>query len=222
MSLRVVYGGTFDPIHHGHLALACHVRDRLDAEIVWLPSARPPHRARPGASDAQRVAMLHLALHDQARMRVDDRECRRLGPSFSVDTLRELRQEWGEDAPIAWMIGADAFAGLASWREWWSLLDLAHWVVMSRPGHDLHALPEELQAACAPRWTEQPQDLRHRPAGCLLRIEGLEFLHSASAVRAAVAADQDIRDLVPASVADYIQRQGLYRPPGGEPTPPAL
>ena len=165
---------------------------------------------------------MRLALGDETGMQVVDRECHRHGPSYSLDTLRELREEWGGNTPIAWMIGADAFAQLHTWHAWQDLFDLTHWVVMSRPGHALSSLDTLLAEACAARWTEDAALLQDQPAGRVYRMDGLEFPPSASAVRAAVAAGQSLRSLVPDAVADYIQRHGLYRGEAGPLPAPAV
>lgn len=211
MSLALLYGGTFDPVHAGHLAVARAARAALAADIALLPAADPPHRAAPGASALQRAHMLELAIAGEPGLRVDRRELHRDGPSYTVDTLRELRADAGPDAPLAWLVGADAFRGLASWHEWTRLMGLAHFVVAVRPGHDLTGLPPELAAACAGRWAGTPMDLVQVPAGRLFRLD--MPLHPASATelrRRLRAGEGDGGWLAPA-VKDYVASQGLYR-----------
>ncbi len=123
--------------------------------------------------------MLELAIAGEPGWRVDRRELQRAGPSYTVDTLRELRAERGPAAPLAWLVGADAFRGLTGWHHWPELMALAHFVVAVRPGHDLQDLPPDLAAACAGRWHEAPDALAAVPAGRLLRLE--MPLHPASA-----------------------------------------
>ena len=209
--LRVLYGGTFDPVHNGHLAIAGAARDALGAPVHFMPAADPPHRPAPGATVLQRADMLALATADDPDFRVDLRELRRQGPSYSVETLRELRQELGEAAPVALVIGADSLLGLPGWHEWRALLDLAHFVVADRPGSGLdRPLPPPLAEALAGRWSADAEPLRSRPGGCLLRLRQPLNAVSASQVRGCIAAGGPWRDLVPAAVADYILRQGLY------------
>jgi nicotinate-nucleotide adenylyltransferase len=211
MSLTVFYGGTFDPVHNGHIAVAKHVQEIFAADIVWLPSARPPHRNAPGANSEQRTEMLRLALRDEYGMRVDDRECHRQGPSYTADTLREFRREAGDNAPLAWMIGEDAFTELNSWHEWRRLFDLANWIVVSRPGHALMELPADLDEQCAQRWVQYPFELKQLPAGKLMHVVGVERHESATLVRQIVAAGEDISAFVKPAVAEFIREQGLYR-----------
>lgn len=116
-----LFGGTFDPVHLGHLRAAWEAAEALEADVHLLPAHVPPHRAQPVASSAQRLALLRAALRGQDRLLVDERELRRRGPSYTVDTLRELRGEIGAQRPLLLLLGADAFAGLPSWHEWRAL-----------------------------------------------------------------------------------------------------
>ena len=210
-SLLVFYGGTFDPVHDGHLAIAREARDALGCTIRFMPAADPPHRAPPGANAAQRAEMLALALEGEAGFDLDLRELRRDGPSYSVDTLRGLRAEYGADAPVALLVGADSLLGLPAWHQWTALFGLAHFVVADRPGSGLDArLPPALAEAVAGRWTDAPQALREVPCGRLLRLQQPLHPGSATEVRRRIAAGDPWRDLVPAAVADYIARHRLY------------
>ena len=218
MKLRTWYGGTFDPVHDGHLAIARDARDALDCAIRFMPAADPPHRSPPGAGAAQRTDMLALAIEGEPGLRLDLRELRRDGPSYSVDTLRELRVEYGDDAPIALLIGADSLLGLPSWHDWTALFGLAHFVVADRPGSALDArLSPALAEAVAGRWHDDPAALREAPAGRLLRLHQPLHAGSATDVRRRIRAGGHWRELVPAPVADYIVRERLYGvdgPPG--------
>lgn len=211
MSLRLLYGGTFDPVHAGHLAVARAARDAFGTPVHLLPAADPPHRAAPGASAADRAWLLSLAIEGEPGLALDTRELRRAGPSYTVDTLREVRAELGPDAPLAWLLGADAFRGLASWHEWTALAGLAHLVVAVRPGHDVDPLPEPLAGACAGRWAGQPGELAEAPAGRLFRLELPPHPASATELRRCLAAGLDTGDWLPPAVAAGIARRGLYR-----------
>lgn len=211
MALQALYGGAFDPVHEGHLAVARAVRDRLAARVALLPTGDPPHRGPARASAAQRLAMLRLALAQEPGLQVDTRELERPGPSYSVDTLREWRAEIGPEAALALVVGADAFAGLPGWHCWQRLFELAHIVVASRP--EPPPLPALMQAQLAARRCHDPQALHAAPAGCILRLQLAPLTQSSSAVRARVQAGQSLHGWVPAAVADYIARQGLYRGP---------
>lgn len=209
--LRVFYGGTFDPVHDGHLAVARAARDRLGCDVLLMPAADPPHRAAPGADAAQRAHMLALAVAHEPRLGVDLRELQRDGRSYTVDTLRGMRAEFGEDAPIALLVGADSLLGLPGWHQWQALFALAHLVIADRPGSPLDgALPAELDAAIAGRWVDAPQALREAPGGCLFRLRQPPHPGSATEIRHRIAAGGDWQGLLPAAVAGYIRQHGLY------------
>lgn len=211
MALALLYGGTFDPVHAGHLAVAAAARDALGVDVAFLPAADPPHRAAPGASAEQRAHMLELAVAGEPGFTVDRRELHRAGPSYTVDTLRALRAECGPSAPLAWLVGADAFRGLPDWAQWRALFELAHFVVAVRPGHGLDALPEALAEACAGRWTDHPGDLAERPAGGLFRLDMPLHPASATELRRRLRAGEPHGGWLSAPVAGFIGREGLYR-----------
>ncbi len=210
-TLRVFYGGTFDPVHEGHLAIARAAHAALDATVRLMPAADPPHRAPTGADDAQRAAMLDLAVAGDTGLTVDRRELRRGGRSYTVDTLHALREEFGSDAPIVLLVGADSFIGLPTWKDWKQLFGLAHFVVAERPGSALDdVLLPALAVATESRWTTDAANLRQAPSGRVLRLRQPLHPASASEVRRRIAARGDWRPLVPAAVADYIVRHRLY------------
>jgi nicotinate-nucleotide adenylyltransferase len=211
VTLALYYGGTFDPVHAGHLAVARAVRAAFGIAPAFVPAADPPHRPAPGASAAQRTRMLEIALAAEPGFRVDTRELRRHGPSWTVGTLRELRAEAGPEAPLAWVLGADSFRGLPAWHEWEALLELAHFVVAVRPGHALDPLPPVLAAACAGRWRDDPADLAGAPAGRLFRLDMALHPASATEVRRGLAGGEAHAGWLDPAVAAYIARQGLYR-----------
>ncbi|WMJ70028.1 nicotinate-nucleotide adenylyltransferase [Stenotrophomonas sp. 24(2023)] len=215
MPLRIYYGGTFDPVHLGHLAIARAARDELQVAVRMLPAADPPHRAPPGASAEQRCAMLSLAIGDEPGLLLDRRElvraARQPGPSYTVDTLRELRAELGPSRPLAWLVGADSLLGLPGWHQWQALFELAHFIVAERPGSPLQqAVDGALGEALEGRWAVNEQALFAAPAGCVLRLHQPLRSESASAVRAQIAAAGPWRALLPPAVADYVATQGLY------------
>lgn len=211
MGLLLLYGGTFDPVHRGHLATARAARDALGCTVHLMPAADPPHRPAPGADAAQRAAMVELAIAGEPGLLLDRRELHRGGRSYTVDTLLALRAETGADRPLAWLVGADSLLGLPGWNRWQLLFELAHLVVAERPGSALDApLPAALAEALEPRWTDMPADLQRAPAGRVLRLR--QPLHPASAteVRARAARGLPIDDQVPAAVAAFIEETGLY------------
>jgi nicotinate-nucleotide adenylyltransferase len=208
--LVILYGGTFDPVHAGHLAVADAASAAFDADVSLVPSADPPHRAPPGASAEQRAAMLDLAVAGHPRLHVDQRELERAGRSYSVDTLHEVRSEIGPRAPLAWLLGADAFRNLQQWHRWRELFALAHLLVAIRPGHALAEFAPELQAEIATRWTDDPAALGRSASGLLLRLDLPARHETASDVRERIAAGLPWHADVPPAVVAYIRAHGLY------------
>ncbi len=191
-----VFGGTFDPIHNAHLRVAWEAAEFLDAEILLLPASVPPHRDQPIASAQQRADCVRASLDGQDRLILDVRELRREGPSYTIDTLMELRAEIGESRPLVLLVGADAFAGLPSWHRWRELFDYAHIGVLTRPGHD-DPLPTELRTKIASRRCNSVAMLHESAAGRVLQIPVTPLEISASQVRALLAAGREPRWLVP-------------------------
>lgn len=191
-----LFGGTFDPVHLGHLRAAWEAAEALDAEVLMVPAGTPPHRGATVATAEQRLAMLRAALAGQDRLRADDRELHREGRSYTVDTLRELRAEQGGERPLVLLLGADAFAGLASWHQWRSLFELAHIGVMTRPGR-LPDTPPELDRERERRICEAPHELGRTPYGRIAHIPVTAIDISASAVRACLMGGREPRFLVP-------------------------
>lgn len=214
--MQILYGGTFDPVHEGHLAIARAAAAALGHPVSLLPSADPPHRARPGASAEQRATMLELAIADDARLRVDRRELHRQGPSFTVDTLQEVRTQRPTDC-IIWLMGIDSLVQLDSWHQWRRIFDMAHVLGAERPRTRvdqswLQQNAPTVFAEVAPRW-RQVEELAACASGFYagLPVRPLRS-ESASQVREAIAAGMPWTDRVPAAVARYIDQQGLYRP----------
>lgn len=219
MSLAVFYGGTFDPIHDGHLAVARAARDALAAQVRLMPAADPPHRAAPGADARQRAHMLDLAVAGEGGLVVDRRELRREGRSYTVETLREARAEFGPERPLALLVGADSFLDLPKWREWQALFGLAHFVVAERPGSPLDSA--RIEAIAPGRETADPASLRQAPAGRVYRLKQPLHAESASQVREFIAAGQPWDEFVPPAVAAYIRECGLYGVVAGRGATPA-
>jgi nicotinate-nucleotide adenylyltransferase len=212
-------GGTFDPVHFGHLRSALEVRDWLGLdELRLIPSARPPHRDRPGASAEQRLEMVRLAVAGAQGLSVDDRELLRARPSYTVDTLESLRQEMGPAVGLYLILGWDAFCGLPSWYRWETLLELASLVVLQRPDYDLEA-PEVLKDLMAARSVAGPAGSQ-APAGEILLLTQTPLAISASLIRSLLAQGRSPRYLLPDAVLDYIEINGLYRPGHNEDSNP--
>ena len=211
-----IFGGTFDPIHHGHLRLAEELAEEAKlGEVRFVPSGTPPHRTSPGASADDRVAMARLATAGNPKFAVDDRETKRTGPGYTVDTLTELRREFGVSRSLALLLGADAFLELATWHRWRELFSLAHIVVAYRPGFPIDTwqarMPQPLAHEYAVRSMQQPLAVHLAPAGGIAAVSMTGLDISATFVRTALAAGESVRYLLPDAVLDYIQTRGLYR-----------
>jgi nicotinate-nucleotide adenylyltransferase len=204
-----ILGGTFDPVHYGHLRAAVEVRELLGlGEVRLLPAASPPHRAAPAASAEHRLAMLERATACQEFLTADDCEMRRSGPSYMVDTLTELHGRI-PDNPLVLMIGQDAANGLDRWHRWKRLFELAHIAVMRRPGTN----PDyrgELQEEMRKRRVNDPAALSLSPAGSVIAVEITQLEISASAIRDKVEAGRSLHYLTPLPVIEYIRQHGLY------------
>lgn len=205
-----LFGGTFDPVHDGHLRAAWEAAEQLQAQVRLMPANVPPHRPQPALSAAQRVELLELALAGQDRLILDTRELRREGPSYTVDTLHELRAEIGPERPLVLLLGTDAFAGLPSWNRWLQLFELAHIAVMTRPGPAREFAPA-LAAQIAARQVELGGDWRRHGAGRILGVDVTDLDISATAIRNQLAQGQEPRYLLPEAVLDRIRSAGWYR-----------
>lgn len=209
-----VLGGTFDPIHLGHLRLAEEAREALGLGGVRLiPAGHPPHRGEPGSTAGDRLAMVRLAAAGNPAFAVDDGEVRARRKSYTVPTLERLRGELGPQRPLVLILGADAFAGLPAWHRWTELFALAHIAVANRPGYAAHARqwPAALDAACRDRHTADPAALRAAPAGRVISFDMTPLAISASLIRDLVGQGRSARYLLPESVLDYIAAHHLYR-----------
>ena len=222
MSLRRaigLFGGTFDPVHIGHLRIALELQQhlRLD-EMRLLPCHLPPHRRAPPRSARHRAAMVRLAVEHCPHLQVDERELHRRTPSYTIDTLLELRRELGAEAALCLTLGMDSLVHLDSWHRWQELTDHAHLVVAARPGWQLpdtgpvaQLLAGRLAAAA---------DIRRQPAG-LVVVAQLSLLPvSSTDIRRQLAAGDSPQYLIPDAVWHYIREHGLYPGPGGAGLPP--
>jgi nicotinate-nucleotide adenylyltransferase len=205
-----VMGGSFDPVHIGHLRVAIEARDHLQVDQLRLiPCGQPPHRDKSIATAAQRLHMLELAVADEQALMVDDREIRKNRLSYSVDTLTDLRAESGQQ-PICLIIGADAYQQLNTWHQWKRLFDLAHLVVVQRPGYTI-TTSSNVAEYTAQRSTENPEQLTKQSAGSVyfLQIPALEI--SSTRIRTLVSEGKSIRYLVPDSVNRWMQQHRVYQ-----------
>ena len=205
-----IFGGTFDPIHIGHLRMALEIKQQLQLdEMRLLPCYLPPHRPAPGATADQRVAMLKLALQDCAELVIDERELQRNQPSYTYDTLCELRAEVGDEISLCLCMGMDSFATLDSWHNWKQLLQLAHIVVVARPGW---FLPESGAVAELLNLHRNPIDaIAQRAHGAIVMLEQRLLPIWATDIRAQIHAGSSPQFLVPDAVGNYIRGQQLYQ-----------
>lgn len=209
-----IFGGTFNPVHWGHLRTALEIKNVLKLErMLLIPCGMPPHREQPDTDPDTRLAMLKLAITDFPELEIDDRELRRDGPSYTVDTLGSIRKEF-PDMPIAACIGTDAFLHLNTWHRWKELFELAHVIVAHRPGWSIEKikeqLPKELQQEVAKRMTEDLSEITTGDHGKLLDLKVTDIDISSSNIRQRVNNHESISGLVPVGVEGYIKRHHLY------------
>lgn len=208
-----ILGGTFDPVHYGHLRLAEESADACGLERVDLvPAALPNLRAAPATPAAHRLAMAQLAVQGNPRLAVDGRELKRAGMSYTVDTLLELRAERGAAVPLCLILGADAFLRLPRWSRWLRLFDLCHVVVATRPGYDLAGNVMQIPDL-GREWAGRrcaPVSLAACPAGRIAQVDIPLLEISATDVRARLSRGASVRYLLPDAVVDYIAEHRLY------------
>ena len=211
-----ILGGTFDPIHFGHLRLAEEMLELANLrQIRFIPTGIPPHRNAPQVSAQHRSAMVRLAITDQPAFVLDEREVERTAPCYTVNTLRELRAELGAAQPLCLLMGGDAFLQLHTWHEWEQLFGLAHIVVGYRPGFTLeeriHGATAELQRHYQQRLCAV-NALSQQPCGGITELAIPKLEISATDIRRRVAEGRTIRYLLPSAVANYIHQHQLYTP----------
>ena len=210
-----VLGGTFDPIHFGHLRLAQEVAQTLKlAHVRFVPSGTPPHRAAPNTTTAHRLAMVKLAVAGNPLFAVDERETGRSGPAYTFDTLTEMRGELGATCPLVLLLGADAFLEFATWHRWHELFGLTHVAVAHRPRFPVErwrdGMPQPLAREYDARLMHQPLAVHLAPGGGIVVVPFTALDISATAIRGLVSAGGSPRYLLPDPVLDYIQGNSLY------------
>jgi nicotinate-nucleotide adenylyltransferase len=207
-----IFGGTFDPIHFGHLRMALELKQQLSLdEMRLIPGHKPPHREQPQVSSKQRLKMLQLALQDCPQLQWDDRELNREKNSYTYDTLREFREEFGSDISLVLCMGEDAFAGISTWYCWQEIIHLAHIVVIARPGW---AVPDQGDVR---NFLKQHQgtvaDLQRYPAGKIV-MQSLRLLPiSATEIRQQITRGESPQFLLPDAVWKFIREKRLYLSP---------
>jgi nicotinate-nucleotide adenylyltransferase len=206
-------GGTFDPIHFGHLGMAQELAEALALDTVkFIPAAVPPLKSQPSASAADRCAMVQLAIANNPDFQLDDRELKRTGPSYTLDTLRSLRSELSEQDSLVLFIGSDAFKQLNRWHQWQEIIQLCHIALVARPDSEVSTgLNPELVTFLQDHYTENAMDLQSESAGLITMQAITPLAISSSAIREQLKNRQSARYLTPDCVLDYIAQHGLYQ-----------
>ena len=214
MTSRIaIYGGTFDPIHNGHLGSITELAQRLNIDQVKLiPSYIPPHRDEPGATSAQRLEMVRLGAAALPKVQVDDREVQRQGRSYTVETLEQLRSELGPEAVLFFILGSDAYALLHEWHRWQELTNYAHMVVMQRPESNGREPEPAVLTWQQSRFVPEPLEISG-VCGAITKITLTQYDIAATEIRRRVRCGESIDVLVPQAVASYITEHKLYLSP---------
>ncbi len=203
-------GGTFDPVHHGHLRVALELQQSLNlAEVRLIPLHTPPHRDQPVASPEQRLTMLKLAIKNIKNIVIDDRELKHAGISYTVDTVRELRNELN-DQSLCLIMGMDAIQTLNSWHQWTLLLEYVHIIIVDRPGNKLLFEQQDIAKLYSDHSIDHPSGLEQAPAGNILRTNSPMLDISATRIRKLIIKNINVQFLLPENVISYIQQENLY------------
>lgn len=200
-----IFGGTFDPIHYGHLRPTQEIKQALSLKSLFLvPVAIPPHRNAPLATAAQRLHMVNIAIEDFTELSVDDCEIKRGGISYTVDTLRYFRERYPR-MPLCLLLGGDAFVSFQTWHQWESIPNLVHITVMQRPHHEF-----EIPQWCEARLTQNIEELSKSVAGKVYLHKVAPVDISATVIRQAIKSDEDISSMLPNPVQHYIETHQIY------------
>jgi len=210
-----IFGGTFDPIHYGHLRVAEEIVETVGLQkMYFVPAGMPRLRHSPVASSQHRVEIVRLAIQKNPDFVLDEREIYRDGVSYSIDTVREFKQEFGEEVRLCFILGADAFIKLPEWNNWKELFNLCHFIVSTRPGYSLTLIKEllskELREECSQRWVSNTESLRKDTSGLIFIASTTMLDISATSIRAHIAAGRSVRHLVPSVTVNYISENKLY------------
>lgn len=211
-----MFGGTFDPVHFGHLRLAEEATSHLGLSSVrWIPAGQPPHRGTPQVTPEQRLAMVLRSIVKNDRFFVDSAEVYAERASYTVETLERLRRELGTTQPLVLLVGADAFAGLSSWHRWREIFSLTHIAVSHRPDFPVEpaSLPDDLASEFADRLQPAAVPLAASPAGAIVTFAMTQLAISATQIRQLIASGKSARYLLPDPALDYIQIHQLYKNP---------
>lgn len=211
LPLQALFGGTFDPIHYGHLRPVATLAAQLGLQkITLLPNNVPPHRPQPEASPAQRAEMISLAIANQPLFDIDRRELQRETPSWTIDTLIDIRRERGDRQPLGFIIGQDSLLTLHKWHRWQELLDYCHLLVLKRPGYAEEMSTPEQQSWLESHRTEDISYLHQQPGGSVFLADSALLPISATEIRERRHAGLSCDKLLPPEVIAWMDQQGLY------------
>ncbi|WP_036300182.1 nicotinate-nucleotide adenylyltransferase [Methylotenera sp. L2L1] len=210
-----ILGGTFNPIHYGHLRMAQELAESLGIDSIrFIPAANPPHKSTYNISASHRAAMVNLAIADNPLFRIDEQELNRAGHSYTIDTLQNLRDELGHDVSIILFMGSDAFTQFDTWHRWQEIITLCHIALVQRPQtsktEPSRKLSPTLESFLHNHYTETSDDLHTSPAGYITMRQITALDISSTAIRDAFQQGKATRYLMPDSVIDYIQAHQLY------------
>jgi len=210
-----IFGGTFDPIHYGHLRVAEEIVETVGLQkMYFVPAGMPRLRHSPVASPQHRVEIVRLAIQKNPDFVLDEREIYRDGVSYSIDTVREFKQEFGEEIRLCLVLGADAFIKLPEWNNWKELFNLCHFIVSTRPGYTFTLIKEllskELREECSQRWVSNTETLKKETSGLIFIASTTMLDISATSIRAHIAVGRNVRHLVPSVTVNYISKNKLY------------
>jgi nicotinate-nucleotide adenylyltransferase len=209
-----ILGGTFNPIHFGHLRLAEEIAEKLSLnEVRLIPSANPPHKTAPQVSAQHRANMVKLATQHHPKLVLDDCELQREGASYTVDTLIELRKKLGESVSLFLIMGSDAFAHLDTWHRWQEILHYCHIALVQRPEHEntLENFSSTMKSFYQAHCKENLQDLQDSPSGFITTQTITPLAISSTDIRERLKNNQSVHSLLPQQVLQYIQENNLYR-----------
>ena len=205
-----IFGGTFDPVHFGHIKLVLALLEHFDFEqIRFVPCRKPPHKRAICVDAKHRLHMLNMVTHANSKLKVDDRELRRSGPSYMVDTLKELREESGAACTLVLILGIDAFLNFCTWHKYDAILSICHIMLLRRPGYRLarQGCEHELFKRYG---TDKIMAVYESPGGHIFLSNEEEIEISSTGIRRCIAKGKQPRYLLPGNVWDYIRRHDLY------------
>ncbi|EFB74236.1 nicotinate-nucleotide adenylyltransferase [Providencia rustigianii] len=210
--LQALFGGTFDPIHYGHLRPVEALAKQVGLQrVILLPNHVPPHRPQPQASPMQRLEMVQLAVQNNPLFTIDTRELQKSTPSYTLETLSELREELGSTQPLAFIIGQDSLLSINTWYGWEQLLDKCHLLVCARPGYSTHFADPQMQQWLNQHQTDNPRQLSLQAKGLIFIADTPLVNISATEIRQKLSSGDSCNDLIPNAVLEYIQAHHLYQ-----------